>query len=176
MSRRGIVAWGLASAFTVVCLPWAFRAVRYLSLPTTPPFDLDINFHQFHPSPDSPSLATDMAVDSATLQTLNQLNLDGVLDGSSLYMGYTTTTPTSKVTVVMLTGEPVISDADLDLPTSGSIVYLFKGDVWTAYPPVTNAAKQKIRIVHDPHLPGRFSVAVTGIKRNSPLNFTPAPR
>jgi hypothetical protein len=30
--------------------------------------------------------------------------------------------------------------------------------------------------VHDPHLPGRFSVAVTGIKRNSPLNFTPAPR
>ena len=65
---------------------------------------------------------------------------------------------------MMLAEGTVLADTELPLPSSGSIVYLFKDGAWKPYPSISNPAKQKIRIVHDPRQPGRFTFDVTGIR------------
>jgi hypothetical protein len=175
-----VKGWGriallvLAVVVVVVCLPANLRRIRHLMLPATPPFDLTISFHHLNPSPKG--VGGDITTDGTILKILSQLDLHGTPDGSSTFMGFTNVSPTGEVRVVMLAEGPVLSDTQLPLPSSGSIVYLFKDGGWKSYPSISDPAKQRIRVVHDPGLPGRFSLEVTGIRWDQSYTYTPPDR
>lgn len=159
---RRIALLVLAVVVVIVCLPANLRRIQHLMLPATPPFDLTISFYHLNPSPKG--VGGDITTDGTILKILSQLDLHGTPDGSSPFMGFTNVSPTGEVHVMMLAEGTVLADTELPLPSSGSIVYLFKDGAWKPYPSISNPAKQKIRIVHDPRQPGRFTFDVTGIR------------
>ena len=163
----------LAVVVVIACLPANLRRIQRLMLPATPPFDLTISFHHLNPSPDALFLYDETTIDGTILKTLSQLDLHGTPDGSSGMLGFTNVSPIGEVRVLMLAEDPVLSDTELPLPSGGSIVYLFKDGGWKSYPSISNPAKQKIRIVHDPREPGRFSLDVTGIRWDRSYTYSP---
>jgi hypothetical protein len=171
-SGRLIIA-GISMAIATLCLPSTLRAVRWLSLPETPPFDLTISFIPLRPSPYPLLLYTRTATDEKIDKTLGTLDLHAVEENSGGMLGFTIANPTSDVRVPALAEDAVDSDAELASPAEGSIVYLFRGGAWKAYPSIGIPARQRLQVVHDPHRPGRFRLDVTGIKLDTSYTYDP---